>query len=65
MRKLNTDPLMEPRRKQKTWAERGDLHRIKKSRSSEVDTLADTAPFSLPRGRQKTAGRDAKAVAEN
>jgi hypothetical protein len=62
MRKPNTDPLMEPRRKRKTFVERGDLHRVEKTRSRELDTLAYTAPFNFP--REKTAGRDAEAAAK-
>jgi hypothetical protein len=65
MRKPNTDPLMQPRRNQKTPAERSDLQRAEKKRPRQLDTLADTAPFSFPRRPQGVDRRASKSAAED
>jgi hypothetical protein len=65
MRKPNTDPLMQPRRKQNTPAERSDLRRAEEKRPRQVDTLADTAPFSFPGRTKKSDRRASKSAAED
>jgi hypothetical protein len=65
MSKPNTDPLMEPRRKQSAPAERDDGHRRERKRPRQVDTLADTAPFNLPRRPKEITARHAKPDADD